>query len=168
MQTTIHFTTPLGAQVSVQLEPSDNYLNALRKFGAQGFTSGDVVKNGGLRLPLENAERFDWRLLGARPAELRNNMTQALEPGVWYKGDFYKRRELEPVETKKMKLAAAIKYSRGARDSDPPEIREKSGEFEYVTLVLFRGAGHLPDYDVPLESAARRMDNPRATAHAAD
>jgi hypothetical protein len=167
MQTTIHFTTPLGAQVSVQLEPHESYLNALRKYGAQGFTSGDVVKNGGLRLPLENAERFDWRLLGARPAELRNSMTQALEPGVWYKGDFYKRRELEPVETKKMKLAAAIKYSRGARDADPPEIREKSGEFEYVTLVLFRGAGHLPDYDIPLESA-RRMENPRAAAHAAD
>jgi DdrB-like protein len=167
MQTTIHFTTPLGAQVSVHLETNENYLHALRKYGAQGFTSGDVVKSGGLRLPLENAERFDWRLIGARPAELRNNMTQAIEPGVWYKGDFYKRRELEPVETKKMKLAAAIKYSRGARDSDPQEIREKSGEFEYVTLILFRGAGHLPDYDIPLETT-RRISDSRQSAHAAD
>jgi hypothetical protein len=51
-----------------------------------------------------------------------------------------------------MKLAAAIKYSRGARDSDPPEIKERSGEFEYVTLILFRGGGHLPEYDVPNET----------------
>jgi hypothetical protein len=155
MPTTIHFSTPLGANISVELEPQETVLNALRKHGASGWTSGDVVKNGGLRLPLENAERFDWRLIGARPAELRNNTTQVLEPGVWYKGDFYKRRELEALETKKMKLAAAIKYSRGARDSDPPEIKEKSGEFEYVTLILFRGAGHLPDYDLPSEMPPR-------------
>jgi hypothetical protein len=51
-----------------------------------------------------------------------------------------------------MKLAAAIKYSRGARDSDPPEIKERSGEFEYVTLILFRGGGHLSEYDLPTET----------------
>jgi hypothetical protein len=152
MPTTIHFTTPLGANISVELEPHETTLSALRKHGANGWTSGDIVKSGGLRLPLENAERFDWRLLGARAAELRNNTTQALEAGVWYKGDFYKRRELEALETKKMKLAAAIKYSRGARDSDPPEIKERSGEFEYVTLILFRGGGHLPDYDLPTDA----------------
>ncbi len=164
MPTTIHFTTPLGANISVELEPHETALSALRKHGASGWTSGDVVKNGGLRLPLENAERFDWRLIGARAAELRNNTTQTLEAGVWYKGDFYKRRELEALETKKMKLAAAIKYSRGARDSDPPEIKEKSGEFEYVTLILFRGAGHLPDYDVPHETIARIDRTSRQTA----
>ncbi|MFN3265781.1 MAG: single-stranded DNA-binding protein [Deinococcales bacterium] len=108
--------------------------------------------------------RFDWRLIGAGPAEIRNNTTQTLEPGVWYKGDFYKRRELEPVENKKMKLAAAIKYSRGARDSDSAEIREKSGEVEYVTLILFRGKGHLPDYDIP----PKNTTNPQRGMHAAD
>ncbi len=155
MPTTIHFATPLGASISVELENHETVHDALRKHGAMGWTSGDVVKSGGLRLPLENAERFDWRLIGARPAELRNNTTQNLEAGVWYKGDFYKRRDLEPVENKKMKLAAAIKYSRGARDSDPAEIKERSGEFEYITLIVFRGGGHLPEYDVPTDMPPR-------------
>ncbi len=154
-KTTIHFSTPLGAQISVELEPSENPSDALRKYGAMGWTSGDIVKNGGLRLPLDNFEHFDWRLIGARPAELRNNQTQNLESGVWYKGEFFKKRDLEPVENKKMKLAAAVKYSRGAKESDPSEIRERSGDFEYVTLIVFRGAGHLPEYDKPLSDGTR-------------
>ena len=41
-----------------------------------------------------------------------------------------------------MKLAAAVKYSRGARNTDPPEIVEEGdGSFRYVTLAAFRGEG---------------------------
>jgi hypothetical protein len=60
--------------------------------------------------------------------------------GVWYAGQFYTRRELEP--NPRMKLAAAVKYSRGAKNTDPPEIIEEGdGSFRYVTLAVFRGDG---------------------------
>jgi hypothetical protein len=140
---TIHFTTPLGAQISITTE---NEMQTLREYGAKGWTSGDVVKMGGLKLPLLNHDNFDWALIGARASEIRNAAGEN-EPGVWYRGNFYKKRNLEAVKNKKMELEAAIKYSRGARDNDPPEIRERSGEFEYVTLILFRGRGHLKEYD---------------------
>ncbi len=59
---------------------------------------------------------------------------------MWYAGHFYTRRVLEP--NPRMKLAAAVKYSRGAKNTDPPEIVEKGdGSFRYVTLAAFRGEG---------------------------
>lgn len=142
----LEFIDPLGAKVLVRLavdstdpigEIEAAVLSTRKKFGSIGFTSGEVPY-GGHRFPLEAEADFDWSILGAKQGSLKSN-DGSLEQGVWYRGDFYKRRELEPVENKKMKLAAAIKYSRGARDSDPPERIEKSGEAGYITLAMFRG-----------------------------
>jgi hypothetical protein len=146
----IHFTTPLGAHISIECNPNE-YWETLRQCGAKGWVSGNPLAYGGLKLPYANHERFDWRLIGARAGKITQNGN--IELGVWFRGDFFKRRTLEASESKKMKLPAAIKYSRGARSHDPPEIVEKSGEFEYVTLVVFRSGGHIAHYDIP--------DNPK-------
>ncbi len=60
--------------------------------------------------------------------------------GVWHGGQFYTRREL--AEQQRKGLARAVRYSRGARSTDPPEIVEDGGgDFRYVTLAVFRGDG---------------------------
>ena len=142
----VHFTTRLGSAISIALESDDQLLETLRRYGRQGWTSGEIPA-GGLLLPYSLAERFDWSLIGAREAEIEG------ERGVWFKGHFYKRRELAARQDKKMKLADCVKYSRGAKPTDPAHLREPSGEQEYVTLAVFRGSGELKAYEKPADNA---------------
>ncbi|WP_371414731.1 single-stranded DNA-binding protein [Deinococcus sp. S9] len=45
------------------------------------------------------------------------------------------------MDSRKMKLPAAIKISRGAKNTDPAHVREQAEEeFEYVTRCIFRGS----------------------------
>lgn len=136
----LHLTGPLGTHLEVETtEPQ--MLDVLRRYGRQGWTSGEVPA-GGLNLPYAMAETFDWSLIGAR--EYVNNDG---EHSVIYRGQSYKRRELEAVDTKKLKMPAVIKYSRGARPTDPPHLKEgEEGSVQYVTLISFRGGGR------PIES----------------
>lgn len=130
----IEFTTDLGAKVIVDIPSADQLLDVQRKYGRLGWTSGEVPK-GGYQFPFENETDFDWALIGARPWTSPDG-----EEMVWHRGHAYRRRELEAVESRKMKLPAAIKYSRGAKPTDPEHLREKSdGDIEYVTLAIFRG-----------------------------
>lgn len=65
--------------------------------------------------------------------------------------------EMPSVSKKQRKgLARAVKYSRGARSTDPPEIFEDGGgDFRYVTLAVFRGDGRRrEELAIPLENAA--------------
>jgi hypothetical protein len=130
---TIHFTTDLNAQVSVETTVGEQ-LNTLRRYGRMRWTSGEVPAGGHL-FPLDNERDFDWALIGATPFTTNDG-----DQAVWHKGHLYKRRDLAAVETKKMTLPAAVKYSRGAKTTDPPHLRELAdGEIEYVTLAFFRG-----------------------------
>ena len=138
----VHFTTRLGQAISIALDSDDQLLETLRKYGRQGWTSGEIP-SGGLLLPYSLSETFDWTLIGAREAEIEG------ERGVWFKGHFYKRRELAARQDKKMKLADCVKYSRGAKPTDPAHLREPSGEQEYVTLAIFRGGGTLQGFEKP-------------------
>lgn len=142
---TVQFTTRLGSAVTVHLEREDQLLETLRHYGRQGWTSGEIPA-GGLLLPYSLADNFDWSLIGAREAEIEG------ERGVWFKGHFYKRRELAARQDKKMKLADCIKYSRGAKPTDAAHLREPSGEQEYVTLAVFRGGGTLPAFEKPRQA----------------
>jgi hypothetical protein len=57
-----------------------------------------------------------------------------------------------------MKLGRAIKYSRGARSTDPAEgvEGEEGSAFRYVTLAVFRGEGRRwEQYAVPREAPRR-------------
>ncbi len=153
----VHFTTRLGSAITVSLEHEGELMETLRRYGRLGWTSGEIPA-GGLLLPYSLADTFDWSLIGAREGEIEG------ERGVWYKGHFYKRRELAARQDKKMKLADCVKYSRGAKPTDPAHLREPSGEQEYVTLVVFRGGGELKTYEKPGEPTARTTVRPTPNA----
>ncbi len=138
----VEFTTDLGAKVTVEAKNPDEILELQRRYGkSMGWHSGDVP-NGGYQFPLENEHDFDWALVGGRT--FKNDEG---EQCVWCRGYVYKRRELEAVNTKKMKMPKAVKYSRGARPTDPDHIREKAdGDIEYVSLAIFRGNGRRERY----------------------
>jgi hypothetical protein len=153
----IRFITDLNAEVFVELKGENPpalrraVFDALRAFGQIGWRSGSVPC-GGFRFPLANESDFDWRLIGAR----RGTCTIDAEErqGVWHAGQFYTRRALPEQERKG--LERAVKYSRGARSTDPAEVVEEGGgDFRYVTLAVFRGNGRRrEEYAIPLENAA--------------
>ncbi|ADV68403.1 single-stranded DNA-binding protein [Deinococcus maricopensis] len=165
---TLHLTGPLGTSISVDVQDDRDILNTLRKYGKGGWTSGDIPA-GGLSLPLAMADNFDWTLIGARPYTNADG-----EQAVMYKGQSYKRRELDEVDTKKLKLPKIVKYSRGARPTDPPHLKEgEEGGVQYVTLISFRGNGKVIEAYVDPNKAtvgtgARNNDRAqeRATAEA--
>lgn len=128
----VHFTTPLGASVSVATT-IDKVLECQRFLGARGWTSGSVPVGGHI-FPYGNESDFDWTLIGARTFADQDG-----EICVEHRGHVYKRRAFDAVDTKKMKMPKAIKYSRGAKPTDPAEIVERGdGDFSYVTLCIFR------------------------------
>lgn len=141
---TIRFTTDLNAEVYVSVKAENPralqraVLDALRACGELGWRSG-TVPPGGYRFPLANEPDFEWALIGARRGTCTIDGEE--RDGVWHAGLFYSRRELREQERKRLKHA--VKYSRGARSTDPPEIVEDGGgEFRYVTLAVFRGDGN--------------------------
>lgn len=165
-QIAIHFTTDLGAQVSVSAASADQVLELQRRYGKRGWYSG-TIPPGGLILPYDNEHDFDWRLIGGR----RFADKETGEIMVWCRGHAWKRRELAAVESKKMTLPAAIKYSRGAKPTDPPAIREQGdGEIEYVTLCIFRGGTRRDTYAVPGDEAGGESPDeaPMVTPNEAD
>lgn len=130
----LHLTGPLGEQVTIHVEDAKDLYPTLGKWGSRGYTSGEVPV-GGYVLPLDNEVDFDWSLIGAR-----RWVNGEGEEMIIHRGHAYRRREFEAVDSRKMKLPAAVKYSRGAKPTDPPHIREKGdGEIEYVCLAIFRG-----------------------------
>ena len=147
----IEFTTDLGARVTVDVETPEQLLDVQRRYGRLGWCSGDVPP-GGFQFPLDNEPDFDWALLGGRKFSSDDG-----DEAVYCRGFVWKRRELEAVETKKLRLPKAVKYSRGARPTDPEHLREKSdGEIEYVTLAIFRGGKRQERYAAPQAALQRR------------
>ncbi len=154
----VRFVNELGAEVLVPVKGENAaqvkqaVLRALREFGRLGWRSGDPPR-GGFRFSLANESDFDWRLVGGR----RGTITVSGEErqGIWHGGYFYTRRELEA--NPRMNLGAAVKYSRGAKNTDPADIVEEGeGAFRYVTLAVFRGDGRRrEEYAVPAAAYTR-------------
>jgi len=145
---TIHLTDALGTSSSITVAAS-KYFDVLRAVGARGMWSGDIPR-GGIRLPYANADDFDWRLIGGREYTDRDG-----NPTVFARGHYWKRRELAANPNKN--LRAMVKYSRGARPFDPPDIIEgdEGQSFRYVTLIVFAGDGHKDErYADPRRAAA--------------
>ena len=152
---TVRFLNDLGAEVFVPVSgetPSQvrqAVLRTLREYGRMGWRSGEVPP-GGFRFPLANEPDFDWHLIGGHRGTCSVDGEE--REGVWYAGHFYTRRELQPNH--RMKLAAAVTYSRGAKNTDPTEVVEEGdGSFRYVTLAAFRGEGRRrEEYSMPRTS----------------
>lgn len=130
----LHLQGPLGERVSVHLDDIKELYPTMSKWGSRGYTSGEVPA-GGHKLPLENEHDFDWALIGARKW-----VNPEGEEMIMHQGHAYRRREFEAVDSRKLQMPPAVKYSRGAKPTDPDHIREKGdGDIEYVTLAIFRG-----------------------------
>ena len=148
---TLNLTGPLGTSISVDVPEERDLLGVLRRYGRQGWTSGEIPA-GGLSLPLAMADNFDWSLIGARAYTGGDG-----EQAVIYKGQSYKRRELDEVDTKKIKLPRIVKYSRGARPTDPAHLKEgEEGGVQYVTLISFRGGGRVIEAYVDASATANK------------
>lgn len=133
----------LNRPVDVHASSLANLAVLARHYGAQGLRPRHDPVPGGLQLPYALHDTFDWSLIGAFPWSVQKDGETI--PGVMCGGHFYTRRVLDEVDSRKLKLPAAVKYSRGARQTDPEHLREQSdGEFQYVTLVMFRGSGRAP------------------------
>lgn len=156
----IEFVTDLGAKVLVPVEHENKLLDVQRHYGRLGWTSGEIPA-GGYMFPLESEHDFDWSLIGARKWKSPDG-----EELIIHRGHAYRRRELEAVDSRKMKLPAAIKYSRGAKVSDPPHVRERAdGDIEYVSLAIFRGGKRQERYAIPQAAQGQRpAPNPAQAA----
>lgn len=149
----VEFTTPLGARVTVDIEDPRQLDATLRQYGRLGWTSGEIP-SGGYQFPYDNFHDFDWSLLGARKWKSPEG-----EDVIFHRGYSYKIRVLEAVDSRKMKLPPAIKISRGAKNTDPPHVREQAeGEFEYVTLAIFRNGKRRENLAVPAQEHAEAAD----------
>jgi hypothetical protein len=115
---TVHFTTNLGARVSIEVDEQD-LQETLRHYGKMGWHSGSLPPAG---LTLQYSEQdFDWSLLGGRRLD---------EETVWCRGHNWQRRERQD----------AVRYVRLAKASDPPECRHVlEDDLEYVLLAVFPG-----------------------------
>lgn len=127
-QITVHFYGPLGHRAEVKTSP-ENYWNCIEQMGALGHTSSLLPPKGGWQGRLSKEKTFNWNLIGAKPKVTDNTLE-----GVWWRGQFYTRREMP---TKK-NARPAVAYTRGAGEDDPPEIIKESGGIGYVWLMVFR------------------------------
>lgn len=144
-----------GLQVSVKID-LDNPGRAMRGMGSLGYTPCLVQPIGGFKFPLAAEEKFAWDSIGGRLW-----LNPEGEVVVFWRGEAYKRRVLEAVDSRKMKLPAAVKYSRGSKSYDPEYMREKAdGEFEYVTLAIFRGNGRV-DMNTQLSDNEKKEQDAR-------
>lgn len=142
----VEFRSDLGAKVLVDVLDERALEDTLRRYGRLGWTSGEVPP-GGYQLPYDNFTDFDWSLIGARKWTSPEG-----DVLIIHRGQAYKIRELEAVDSRRMRLPAAVKISRGAKSTDAASIREKAdGEFEYVTLAIFRGGKRQERYALPLQ-----------------
>lgn len=120
-----------------------------------GFLEPDAGK---LARPVLRGERTrkgsalpDWSLIGARKWK-----TPEGEEVILHRGHSYRRRDLEAVDSRKLKLPTAVKYSRGAKPSDPEHLKEKGdGDIAYISLAIFRGGKRQEKYATPKENLAQ-------------
>jgi hypothetical protein len=147
LDASVTLVSPLGATVQVPFRVNrtedvpQRLLEVLRDFGGRGYSS--PIPAGGYRLPLANADDFDWRLIGARPGTKvfrKEGGGTETKPGVWHGGQFYTRREGEEVDGPRAKMPHAVWYSRGTSGTEPPgTVVETAGNNRYVRLITFRG-----------------------------
>lgn len=151
-----------GQRVMTTVDNHNDLMRVNVEMGQSGYTPVVTPPQGGFRFGLAAEENFDWACLGGFKM-----MSAEGEEIVMWRGESYKKRTLDAVDTKKMKMPAAVKYSRGAKATDPEHTREKAdGEFEYVTLAIFRGKSKV-DPATQLSPEARQRQDDRLKAQLA-
>lgn len=155
MTAQLHMTGPLGEQITLTAENLQDLQTKQRAWGKKGWTPGTGdVPAGGFVLPYCMSTTFDWAMIGAHGFEIEGQHC------VRHRGHTYKRREFDAQTTGK-KMPASVKYSRGAKPTDPAHLKEgDEGGVQYVTLIVFRGGGQaLPEYEVPKGNSKPAPEN---------
>ena len=133
----IRLVDALGMEINVEVKSVPNSYEVRKYMGGKGFFNPTAIPSGGYSRPYDEANTFDWSLIGAEMSELEG------DKGVWCGNLFYKHREY-PEEVTGKKMKAKIKYSRGARQTDLPHtIEQATGDVSYVTLISFSGRGRV-------------------------
>lgn len=128
---------PAWHRAAVEADP-ERVEETLMHYGARRWVPEERPP-GGWKFPLANHENFPWEIIGAHRHTFTDEQGRQ-QTVVYWMGEPYKQRVFEANPNKN--LPAAVKYSRGARPGDPPEIIEDDGSgFQYVTLITFRGDG---------------------------
>jgi hypothetical protein len=142
----LEVTNALGMRLLLPVASVEDAFKRMRYMGARGWSTGPVPA-GGFVLPYAMAETFDWSLIGARAFE--HTVDGETMRCVEHRGMIYTRRDYAAV-TKGKKMPAKVKYSRGAKPTDEPHLREGgTGESAgYVTLIQFVGGGNaIPEFE---------------------
>lgn len=156
MTTQLHLTGPLGEAVSLTVTDATDLHAKQRAWGKKGWTPGTGdVPAGGFTLPYCMADTFDWAMIGATAFEIEGQQV------VKHRGHIYKRRDFEAQNSGK-KMPASVKYSRGAKPTDPIHLKEgDEGGVQYVTLIVFRGGGNaLTEYELPKQGQQQQQARP--------
>lgn len=157
--TQFFMTGPLGEQVTLQVENQQDMLTKQRAWGKRGWTPGSgEIPAGGFTLPYCMSTTFDWAMIGASSFEIEGQHC------VKHRGHIYKRREFE-AQTGGKKMPASVKYSRGAKPTDPAHLKEgDEGGVQYVTLIVFRGGGQaLSEYEIQQQQPRPQQAAPAVT-----
>jgi hypothetical protein len=135
---TLEVTNLVGMKLHVAVASVDDAYAKMRALGARGFSTGEQPA-GGYSLPYRMADTFDFSLIGGRYFEHEKDGVKF--KCVDHRGQLYTRRDYE-AETRGQRKPAKIKFSRGAKPTDPPHLKEgDENSPQYVTLISFVGNG---------------------------
>jgi hypothetical protein len=135
---------PLMQVCHINISSTEDGYAKMRVLGERGWSTD--VPPGGLLLPYELAETFDWRLIGGRYFEFDKTSDGETETtrAVEHQGEIYYQRSKPEEKRNGKKMPAKIWYSRGGKSTDSDEEKQSADDViknGYVALVTFKGKG---------------------------
>jgi len=158
----LHLVNGIGMCISIDVGTGYTPYDVMRTMGAEGWASGEPP-DGGWVLPLAMADKFDWRLIGARHFVIKDGDSE--QQCVERLGQVWKRRHFP--ENKARKMPECVAYSRGARGEERDETKEQKDD--YVWLISFKFNGPIQKVlCVPTERVAEPPAEKREAEKPAD
>jgi hypothetical protein len=141
--------SPLAMPIDVAIGSEDDALAFMRDHADLGWSPAHIP-DGGYVFPYDMAEDFDFRLIGARtfckdvPYGTQGKVRKDVRHLV-HRGFVYQERSLDEDTSSSQRGAAKIKFSRGAKPTDPPHLKEAAAADKagYITLISFVGKGRV-------------------------
>ena len=127
-----------------------NKVKKQKEMGIFGYTPVDIPA-GGIILPWDNHDNFDWSSIGARKskATVRTDEGPVEKEVVWFRNQMYTRRDMIGIKVKGQKMPDMIAYSRGAAktvEDKEKAVGESGGVSEgYIVLVAFKHMKGMPE-----------------------
>ena len=141
---TLEVKNPLGQKFTLNISSIEDGYDKMRVLGTRGWSTD--VPIGGIFLPFAMADGFDWSLIGGRYYEFDKTADGETEhiQAVEHQGHTYYARRKEAGKINGKNMPAMIRYTRGAKSTDPESAKQSKTEVVkegYVVLITFRGKG---------------------------